>query len=340
MSARLLLVALFIALWVLLLPVGYRMPYGFLITLLAEVATLLLFLRVMARAKRAETLERLHFALVLCELAFHTAMVYFLGGLSWLGPVAYLYALLYALVFFTRFQAVVFTLMVSAAFVMIVSLDGAGVLPHQWYLPQGEDRFQDPAFVIPTTVAFIGVVSTIAFWMVFIGGELRRETEAALRANTDLVKAQEKLRRLNDELERKVEERTRVLSFRAEHDQLTGLFNRGAVQRRCLELLALARRGRRPLATIIADADMFKACNDLGGHAYGDRVLRVLADSLRESARETDCVGRIGGDEFLIVLPDTSEAGAARFCRRALEHLDKKRSEWDEDDLPLPSVSM
>jgi diguanylate cyclase (GGDEF)-like protein len=338
--ARLLLVTLFLGLWLALLPPGYRMPYGFLITLLAEFATLLVFFRAMSKAAREETLERLHYGLVLCELGFHTAMVYFLGGLSWLGPVAYLYALLYAVVFFTRFQAAVFTVMVSAAFVLIVSLDGAGVLPHQWYLPQDANRFQDPAFVIPTTVAFIGVVSTIAFWMLFIGSELRRETEAALRANADLVKAQEELRRLNDDLERKVEERTRVLAFRAEHDQLTGLFNRGAVQRKCLELLALARRGGRPLATIVADVDMFKACNDLGGHAYGDRVLRVLGDCLDKSARETDFVGRIGGDEFLIVLPDTSEDGATRFCRRALRRLDRKRSAWNEDDLPLPSVSM
>lgn len=340
LTARLLLVALFVGLWVTLLFAGYRMPYGFLITLLAEIATLLIFFRVISIARAEKTLERLHYALVFCELGFHTAMVYFLGGVSWLGSMAYVFVLLYALVFSTRRQAAVFTTMLVASFVTIVLLDATGVLPHQWYLPQNADRFQDPDFLVPTMVAFVGVMLTIAAWMVFIGTELRRETETALRANADLLKAQDQLRLLNDELERKVIERTQVLAFRAEHDQLTGLLNRGAVQRKSRELLALARRGVRPLTVILADADGFKQCNDLGGHAYGDRVLRTLARSLLESARESDAVGRLGGDEFLIVLPDTTEDGAKQFCRRALESLEKHRSAWDEEGLPLPSVSM
>jgi diguanylate cyclase (GGDEF)-like protein len=337
----LLLVTMFVALWAALLPLGYPMPYGFLIALLAEIGTLLLFQRAVLRAESNDALEKLHISLVLCELVFHTAMVYFLGGVSWLGPIAYLYALLYAVVFFSKQQAAILTVMVAASFIFIVSLDGAGVLPHQWYLPQDADRFENPGFLVPTTIGFVGVVSTVAFWMVFIGNEVRRETEAALRANAELVKAQEELRALNDALERKVEERTQVLAYRAEHDQLTGLLNRGAVQHKCLEMLALARRGGRPLTAIVADADGFKVCNDRGGHEYGDRVLQALATALHLSCRETDFIGRLGGDEFLIVLPDTGESGAVRFCRRALKRLESARREWrGERTLPLPQISM
>lgn len=331
---------MFVALWVALLPLGYPMPFGFLVALLAEIFTLVVFLRSVKRARRPETLETLHISLVLCELGFHTAMVYYLGGVSWLGPIAYLYALLYAVVFFTRWQAAVFTGMVIASFILVVSLDGAGILPHQWYLPQGTGRFQDPDFLVPTTIGFVGVMSTVAFWMVFIGNEMRRETNAALRANAELLKAQDELRALNEKLERKVEERTRVLAYRAEHDQLTDLLNRGAIQHKCLDLLALARRGGRPLTTIVADADNFKICNDVGGHDYGDQVLKALATGLAASCRETDLIGRMGGDEFLIILPDTGEHGAVRFCKRALKHLEAIRKGWAGSGPPIPSVSM
>ncbi len=274
------------------------------------------------------------------ELVFHTFIVYFLGGISWLGPIAYFFALMYGVVFLTFRQALVFTLAIVVSFLGLITLDGTGAIPHQWYLPQGPDRYRDPEFLVVTGIAFAGVMSTVTFWMVFLGGEMRRERDIAMRMNAELVKAQEQLRLLNDELEKKVEERTRVLAFRAEHDPLTGLLNRGSVSRRCNELLALARRGQRPLVVVLADGDAFKACNDTGGHEYGDRVLRLLAECLQDSCRESDLVGRLGGDEFLVVLPDTPLAGAQRFCRRVMKRLEAGRKEWDGDGLPLPGLSM
>lgn len=342
-GARLLLVLLFIALWALMLAVRYPMPYGFLIVLVAEAATLAGFLAVLPAARRPLTLDRLHGVLLLCELGFHTAIVYFLGGLSWLGAIAYIYAVMYATVFLSWKQAAAFAAAVAASFLAIVSLDGAGVIPHQWYLPQGPERFRDVEFLVTTCVAFSGVVSTVTFWMVFIGSEVRRERDEAWHAHAKLVKAQQELWRLNQELEKKVEERTRVLAYRAEHDQLTGLLNRGATYRRFRTLLALARRGGRPLAVIVADGDNFKSCNDRGGHGYGDIVLRTLADTLKECVRESDVVGRLGGDEFLVLLADTPEEGAARFCRRVVKAIEARQAGWTlpgRVDLPLPSLSM
>lgn len=336
--ARLVLVALFIGLWLVLLPVGYPMPYGFLFVLSAEIGVLFAYRWLLGRVETETTLHRLHYSLLAAELGFHTAIVYFLGGLSWLGAVAYIYALMYATVFLSGRQAVVFTAAVAAAFMTLVSLDAAGLITHQWYLPQGPERFRDPEFVVTTTVAFVGVLVTVTFWMVFLGSEVRRERDEALKANVELIIVQGQLRALNEELEKKVEERTEALLRRAETDQLTSLLNRGAITRRLGELLALAQRGGRPLAVVLADGDDFKACNDRGGHPYGDRILQFLARGLAEKSRESDHVGRMGGDEFLIVLPDTDAPGAVKLCRRVSRYITRKRERtWE--GLPVPTLS-
>ena len=197
-NARLVLVLLFISLWLVLTPVGYSIPYGFVFVLAGEAAALLIYRQLLKGVQDAHTLDRMHYVLLVAELGFHTAIVYFLGGVSWLGPVAYIYALMYATVFLSGRQAAAFTALVAAAFMALVSLEGAGVIPHQWYLPQGPDRYSDPEFLVTTTVAFVGVAATVTFWMVFLGNEVRRERDEALRANAKLVKAQEEMRLLND----------------------------------------------------------------------------------------------------------------------------------------------
>ena len=336
--ARLVLVLMFMALWAFLLPLGYPMPTGFIVILVAEALVLAAYRWRLKDVREERTLERLHYLLLGLELVFHTGIVYFLGGLSWLGAVAYIYALMYATVFLSWRQAVAFTAAVAVAFLTVVSLDAAALIPHQWYLPQGPERFRDPEFVVTTTVAFIGVLATVTFWKVFIGGEVRRERDEALWANGELISVQGQLRALNEELERKVEERTEALLKRAETDQLTGLLNRGAITRRFRELLALAQRGGRPLAVVLADGDNFKACNDVGGHPHGDRILQFLARGLAEKSRETDYIGRMGGDEFLLLLPDTSAPGAVNLCRRVAEYIEKEKDRAGEG-LPVPTLS-
>lgn len=337
-SARLMLVLLFIALWVVMLAARLALPVGFLVALVVEVGVLLGYGWLARVARSARTLDRLHYALLTAEIGFHSAMVYYLGGVSWLGSIVYIYAILYAAAFLSRWQTVVFTAGVAAASLSLLSLEGAGVIPHQIFLPQGPDRLEDPRFLATSAIMFVGVLGTIAFWVAWLGSEVRRERDDVLRANEKLVAVQGQLRALNEELEGKVEERTAALRVRAETDQLTGLLNRGAITRRFQELLALAQRGGRPLAVVLADGDKFKECNDRGGHPYGDRILQFLARALVEKSRETDHVGRMGGDEFLIVLPDTDGPGAVRVCRRVARYIEKKREEaWE--GLPVPTLS-
>jgi diguanylate cyclase (GGDEF)-like protein len=90
----------------------------------------------------------------------------------------------------------------------------------------------------------------------------------------------------------------------------------------------------------VADGDNFKVCNDISGHAYGDEVLRATAECLCQSCRESDVVGRLGGDEFLIVLPDTDVKGALKFCKRLLRQVEERRLSWRLAGPDLPTVSL
>ncbi len=97
-----------------------------------------------------------------------------------------------------------------------------------------------------------------------------------------------------------------VAEFRAATDSLTGLPNRRALTDTVRRLLANADREGRPLALLSLDLDHFKQINDRFGHPIGDQVLASVGAALRANLRPHDFAGRYGGEEFLILLPDTS----------------------------------
>jgi len=94
-------------------------------------------------------------------------------------------------------------------------------------------------------------------------------------------------------------------------DALTNLYNRRFLHRELAVLIAAARRHRRDLSVVLVDIDHFKSINDTLGHLAGDRVLVEVASRLRSRLRETDYLGRLGGEEFLALLPDTAAEHAA-----------------------------
>jgi diguanylate cyclase (GGDEF)-like protein len=113
------------------------------------------------------------------------------------------------------------------------------------------------------------------------------------------------------------------VSLLATTDGLTGLFNRRHAEVLARRACDEAARYGRPLAVLVTDVDFFKKVNDGHGHDAGDAVLRGIAAALRAEARATDVVGRFGGEEFVLVLPDTDEDGArelAERVRRRVEH--------------------
>jgi len=110
--------------------------------------------------------------------------------------------------------------------------------------------------------------------------------------------------------------RNRALEELAHTDVLTGAANRRRAQSVLIEELVRSRRYERPLAVAMIDLDAFKERNDHHGHAAGDDALRVIVAGLRAELRDTDTVGRWGGDELLVVLPETSLTAAAAIAER------------------------
>jgi len=110
-------------------------------------------------------------------------------------------------------------------------------------------------------------------------------------------------------------------------DPLTGLYNRRGFSEIAHRELERARRYKRPLSVILLDIDHFKRVNDTYKHAVGDQVLRTLAERCRHRTREVDILGRYGGEEIVILLPETDRPGALR----AAEHLRRDVAELPFD---------
>jgi diguanylate cyclase (GGDEF)-like protein len=113
------------------------------------------------------------------------------------------------------------------------------------------------------------------------------------------------------------------LDVLARTDALTGLPNRRETMERLDGELLRSQRSRRPVAVLMFDIDHFKQVNDTWGHAAGDQVLRAVAETAQGCLRRIDSCGRIGGEEFLVVLPETDldeGQGAAERLRVAIEN--------------------
>jgi diguanylate cyclase (GGDEF)-like protein/PAS domain S-box-containing protein len=123
---------------------------------------------------------------------------------------------------------------------------------------------------------------------------------------------EQKTKDLAEELERANQRLTEL----AATDPLTGLRNRRALLEELEIHLQLARRHRRSISLILVDVDHFKEHNDCCGHLAGDEALRRVGEILCGTARSSDFVGRYGGDEFVICLPETDPAGAMLLAER------------------------
>jgi len=137
------------------------------------------------------------------------------------------------------------------------------------------------------------------------------------------------LERRGRDLERAVKERTAELQEANDRledlsvrDGLTGLLNRRAMSGKLTEVHALARRYGNPYSVILCDIDYFKLLNDTLGHLEGDSILRSVATTLGEAVRISDSVYRYGGEEFLVVLPETRCAGAGLVATRMRESIE------------------
>ena len=146
-----------------------------------------------------------------------------------------------------------------------------------------------------------------------------RVIEARLRAAQRIVAQQQELGRDVEEIRRFAGElavNNRKLQTAVMTDPLTGLPNRRYAMERIEQDWAAARRRNGPIACIVVDVDHFKQVNDTYGHDVGDAVLRNVAQRLRSATRLQDAVCRIGGEEFLVICPDTTDADAWAHAER------------------------
>lgn len=147
------------------------------------------------------------------------------------------------------------------------------------------------------------------------------------REVVDAADEQESVSALSIEPARIIE-RTEARQRQAERvavsDPLTGLPNRRALETRGAEWLAIAERDALPFSVLMLDIDHFKLVNDRHGHRVGDIALQAIAHACQQALRQGDLVGRWGGEEFLVLMPQTDAAQAtqaAERLRRAIEHM-------------------
>lgn len=173
-------------------------------------------------------------------------------------------------------------------------------------------------------------LSNVPILMVTANTEDRLIAEAFSAGFTDYVRKPlrpgELLARLsqalkNRALEEKASSLIRELKEKAERDPLTFLYNRLTLEKLALIEMAKARRTHQPLSLLMIDIDHFKSLNDRYGHVAGDEALAHLASFLVSHLRKYDIVCRYGGDEFVILLPNTSEEKAHAVANKLLHAL-------------------
>jgi diguanylate cyclase (GGDEF)-like protein len=136
---------------------------------------------------------------------------------------------------------------------------------------------------------------------------------------------------LRRELHKKVEE----LDVLASTDMLTGLYNRRFLMRRLDEECARARRAGTPISLIYVDIDHFKQINDAHGHQIGDEVLQYVAKIMAGVMRRSDVLGRVGGEEFIAVLPGSGAVDGHAVAERLRQRVEAKQLIRGELEIPV-----
>ncbi|XPV70123.1 MAG: GGDEF domain-containing protein [Halarcobacter sp.] len=148
-------------------------------------------------------------------------------------------------------------------------------------------------------------------------------------------------------LESAVEKRTKELNninvkleILATTDSLTGVNNRRSFYESSSPMIRYARRENKKLAILMIDIDRFKLINDIYGHATGDEVIKAMAHKCSNTLRKSDIFGRLGGEEFAAVLPNTSQRGALKAAENIREEIENLQVEANNKEIVKFTVSI
>ena len=171
------------------------------------------------------------------------------------------------------------------------------------------------------TTGIISAVTALALWKLTPSIIALPSSALLAQRNRELLNAQEELKEINLTLEAKIEERTRELHIQANTDPLTSILNRRAILQNLENEISQCERHNQLCSVLMLDVDYFKKINDSYGHQFGDDVLVMIADTITQTCRQTDYVGRYGGEEFLIILTQTNEQQAKELAERIRKNI-------------------
>lgn len=160
------------------------------------------------------------------------------------------------------------------------------------------------------------------------------EQERELRLGDQLLQLQTRLQ----EMEKEAATARQIIAeqrHRATHDALTSLPNRDAYQERLKAEIQRRHRYGGELSLVIADVDFFKRINDTYGHLAGDKVLQLLAKALRKYLRDVDFIARFGGEEFVILMPQTSAIDAFTACEKLRKQVENSPFNYKKEPVPI-----
>ncbi|MFW6051612.1 MAG: GGDEF domain-containing protein [Myxococcota bacterium] len=245
----------------------------------------------------------------LVDLAVITFMVHRVGSIATMMVSVYMLIAIMNTLVIGRRAGMILAVVASFAYTGIVTAEALG------WLPYAPDAPEAARIVRPTVfqgLVFGGIASGITVAIAAVTGLL---VHLIRLRESQLVEANSQLEELS------------------QRDPLTQLFNRRHLLRRIQDEIAWVHRGR-PMAVVMIDLDRFKRVNDEHGHLEGDALLRSLAHALGSHSRATDVAGRFGGDEFVVLLPDTTPEQALTAAERLRVAVRDVGYEFDAD-LPV-----
>ena len=170
--------------------------------------------------------------------------------------------------------------------------------------------------VIKFATGVISIVTAVCLWRLMPTLINIPSIDMLKQRNTELENLRAELEESNKSLEEKVKQRTLELERQANTDTVTGIASRFAIMDRLSRCYMAYQRYHHPFSILMIDVDHFKDINDNHGHQTGDKVLHDLALCIEDNIRKTDSVGRYGGEEFLVILPETPAEQACELADR------------------------